>query len=201
MVGPRPRVLLTLPLDAVYSELLTAISEHKIDNFEVVTLPPTIPPYIPLHWTNHHGVCVEWFWNGKPTYCKKNLSQCYFAHHDPHVDCPEIEPRPPLASLFWFPMPLCHGCLRCRRNETYLAWHQSCWVSAPEMYPLRALRAPLTTRQVSLTNLLHGTEFIVRRQYLKVSAWRGNRRYAVVCIDLPVSSHPSQYNAVHSPTM
>jgi hypothetical protein len=37
--------------------------------------------------------------NWEAAYCEKKLSQCYFVHRDPHVDCPEIEPRPPLASL------------------------------------------------------------------------------------------------------
>jgi hypothetical protein len=42
---------------------------------------------------------MERWWNDKdqtkPNYSEKNLPQCHFFDHKPHVDWPEIEPNPP----------------------------------------------------------------------------------------------------------
>jgi hypothetical protein len=124
-------------------------------------------------------VCV---WNdaemGSRRTARKTCPSATFVHHDPHVDCTEIEPRPPLAGLFWFPMPLRQGCLKCRRNETCLAWHKSCWISAPEMYPLEGTSS--TTQfpsslpdQFTAWNSIHRPKTVLESTQL---AWKQKAR-------------------------
>jgi hypothetical protein len=42
-----------------------------------------------------NGAPVEWNGQGKADNSEKNLSQCHFIHHKPHMDWPGIEPGPP----------------------------------------------------------------------------------------------------------
>jgi len=43
---------------------------------------------------------MEHWWNntdrGKRKYWEKNLSQCHFVHHAPHMDCPGTKPVAPV---------------------------------------------------------------------------------------------------------
>jgi hypothetical protein len=36
--------------------------------------------------TDEYGALVEWYWQGKPKYLEKNLSQCHFMQHRSHID-------------------------------------------------------------------------------------------------------------------
>jgi hypothetical protein len=42
-----------------------------------------------------NGAPVERNWQENPNYSGKNLPQCYFVYHKPHMDWPGIEPGPP----------------------------------------------------------------------------------------------------------
>jgi hypothetical protein len=79
---------------------------------------------------------MEHWWDdsdrGNPKYWEKNLSQCQFVHHKFHVDCPGIEPGPPLWQAGeWPPVPR-HG-LTCncvsycgQHNKHPKTWNSLC---------------------------------------------------------------------------